>query len=121
MTLPANLDHCPARKEASAKSYHVIARPKAVAISWQALQNRTICQEIPTVAPLPRNDGGNRRLVLLTRPGNFHNLLGRVMTLPYNPLRKVVTLVFPPYGLSENRTGAPYCSRCARFGFSIKP
>ena len=48
MTLPANLDHCPARKEASAKSYHVIARPKAVAISWQALQNRTIYQEIPT-------------------------------------------------------------------------
>ena len=36
----------------------IIASPKGVAIYRYALRNRTICQEIPTVASLPRNDNG---------------------------------------------------------------
>ena len=48
MTLPTGPEQYPAGKEAPAQSYHVIARPKAVAISWYAVRKRTIYQEIPT-------------------------------------------------------------------------
>ena len=51
---PTRLDDCTAKPT----DHNVIASPKGVAIPRYALRNRTICQEIPTVASLPRNDNG---------------------------------------------------------------
>ena len=49
MTLPTSPEQHPAWKEAPSKVYGVIAsRKSGVAISWYAVRNRTIAQEIPT-------------------------------------------------------------------------
>ena len=40
----------------TAKSFHVIARPQAVAIPWSKV--KSTIYEIATSAPPPRNDGG---------------------------------------------------------------
>ena len=46
LTPPSRLDNHPAQPEGPASSYHVIARPQAVAISWQILRFDTLSQEI---------------------------------------------------------------------------
>ena len=46
LTPPSRSDDHPAQPEGPASSYHVIARPQAVAISWQILRFDTLSQEI---------------------------------------------------------------------------
>ena len=48
MPSPTSRDDRPAKPEGPATSYHVIARPQAVAISWYIVRCGTLFQEIAT-------------------------------------------------------------------------